>query len=162
MKRVILLLGGNQGNRTHYMELARELIGQEIGKIIQSSKIYESTPWGFNADQNFFNQVIVSQSNLAPFNVLEKIWVIEKKLGRIRVEGEYISRTIDIDILFYEHEIIDTPDLTVPHQYMHQRRFTLIPLAEILPDWVHPGLNQPISYLLKNCEDTSEVKALNQ
>ncbi|MFO7828443.1 MAG: 2-amino-4-hydroxy-6-hydroxymethyldihydropteridine diphosphokinase [Bacteroidales bacterium] len=162
MKRVILLLGGNQGNRTHYIERARDLIEHEIGKISQSSKIYESAPWGFKADQKFFNQVIVVQSILAPFKILEKIWGIEKKLGRIRVGGKYISRTIDIDILFYEHEIIDTPDLTVPHQHMHQRRFTLIPLAEILPDWVHPGFNQPISYLLKNCKDSSEVKALNQ
>lgn len=162
IKRVILLLGGNKDHRIFYIDSVRDFIEQEIGKIIQSSAIYESAPWGFNATQNFLNQVVVLETELTPFKILEKIWDIEKKHGRIRVEGKYISRTIDIDILFYEHEIIDTPDLIIPHQHLHKRRFTLIPLAEILPDWIHPGFNQPISYLLQKCDDQSEVKVLKQ
>lgn len=162
MKRVVLLLGGNMDHRVFYIDSARDLIEQKIGKIINSSAIYESAPWGFNAEQNFLNQVVVAETKLTPFKILEKIWDIEKKHGRIRAEGKYISRTIDIDILFYEQEIIDTPDLIIPHKHLHKRRFTLIPLAEILPDWIHPEFNQPISYLLKKCDDRSEVKVLKQ
>jgi 2-amino-4-hydroxy-6-hydroxymethyldihydropteridine diphosphokinase len=160
MKKVILLLGGNLGNRAFYMDNARQMIEQKIGKILQSSSIYESAPWGFSSKNNFFNQVLLVDTPLSPFQIIENIWQIEKELGRERTGKSYSSRTIDIDILFYEYEIIDTPDLIVPHKHLHERRFTLIPLAEILPDWIHPGFNQPIKKLLENCEDKSEVKAL--
>ena len=160
MKKVILLCGGNKGNRAYYMDSARRMIEQAIGKILQVSAIYESAPWGFQAEQNFYNQVVVVETRLAPMAILKKIWEIEKKLGRIRVGNQYSSRTIDIDILFYEQEIIDTPDLVVPHPQLHQRRFTLTPLAEILPDWIHPKFNQSISVLLKQCTDSSSVEVI--
>ncbi|HSH52348.1 MAG TPA: 2-amino-4-hydroxy-6-hydroxymethyldihydropteridine diphosphokinase [Bacteroidales bacterium] len=160
MKKVILLCGGNKGNRAYYMESACKLIEQTIGKVIQSSAIYESAPWGFQAEQNFYNQVVVVETRLAPLAILKKIWGIEKTLGRIRVGNQYSSRTIDIDILFYEQEIIDTSELVVPHPQLHQRRFTLTPLAEILPDWIHPGFNQPIRVLLEQCTDLSSVKVV--
>lgn len=160
MKKVILLCGGNKGNRAYYMDSAREMIEQTIGDVLQSSAIYESAPWGFQAEQKFYNQVVVVITRLAPSAILKKIWEIEKKLGRIRVGNQYSSRTIDIDILFYEQEIIDTPDLVVPHPQLHQRRFTLTPLAEILPHWVHPKFNQSIDVLLNQCTDSSSVEAI--
>lgn len=160
MKKVILLCGGNKGNRAYYMNTARQMIEQAIGKILQVSAIYESAPWGFQAEQNFYNQVVVVETRWAPLDILKKIWEIEKKLGRTRAGKQYSSRTMDIDILFYEQEIIDTPDLVVPHPQLHQRRFTLTPLAEILPHWVHPQFNQSIDVLLKQCTDSSSVEAI--
>ncbi|MDY6799754.1 MAG: 2-amino-4-hydroxy-6-hydroxymethyldihydropteridine diphosphokinase [Bacteroidota bacterium] len=162
MKKVILLCGGNKGNRDYYMDTARQMIEQAIGKILQVSAIYESAPWGFQAEQNFYNQIVVVKTKLAPLAILKKIWEIEKKLGRIRVGNQYSSRTIDIDILFYEQEIIDTPDLVVPHPQLHLRRFTLAPLAEILPDWIHPGFNQSVGVLLEQCTDISKVEAIKR
>ncbi|MFP4024082.1 MAG: 2-amino-4-hydroxy-6-hydroxymethyldihydropteridine diphosphokinase [Thiohalospira sp.] len=160
MKKVILLLGGNLGDRAYYIDNARQMIEKKMGKILQSSSVYESAPWGFSSKNNFFNQVLVVNTSLTPNQILENIWQIEKKLGRERTEKAYSSRTIDIDILFYENEIIDKPGLIVPHKHLHERRFTLIPLAEILPGWIHPGFNQSVKKLLENCEDKSEVKIL--
>jgi 2-amino-4-hydroxy-6-hydroxymethyldihydropteridine diphosphokinase len=162
MKKVILLCGGNKGNRAYYMDSARKMIEETIGKIIQLSAIYESAPWGFQAEQNFYNQIVVVKTRLASLAILKKIWEIEKKLGRTRAGKQYSSRTMDIDILFYEQEIIDTPDLVVPHPQLHQRRFTLAPLAEILPDWNHPGFNQSVGVLLEQCTDTSKVEAIKR
>jgi len=104
--------------------------------------------------------VLVVSTHLTPHQILGKILQIEKELGRERTGKNYSSRTMDIDILFYEQEIIDTPDLIIPHPQLHKRRFTLIPLNEILPDWNHPGLNQSIRSLLEQCADYSAVEPI--
>ena len=162
MKKVILLLGGNMGDRKALIGRARLLIEDRAGKIVRSSAIYESAPWGFAAKQSFYNQVVVIISDLAPHHILEIILQIEKELGRERTGKNYSSRTMDIDILFYEQEIIDTPDLIIPHPQLHKRRFTLVPLNEILPDWNHPGLNQSIRSLLEQCTDHAEVEPIKE
>jgi len=160
VKKVILLLGGNMGDRKALIARARLLIENRVGEIVRSSAIYESAPWGFTAKQSFYNQVLVVSTHLTPHQILGKILQIEKELGRERTGKNYSSRTMDIDILFYEQEIIDTPDLIIPHPQLHKRRFTLIPLNEILPDWNHPGLNQSIRSLLEQCADYSAVEPI--
>src|SRR6056297_1275989 len=104
MKKVILLLGGNMCDRKALIGRARLLIEDRVGKIVRSSAIYESAPWGFAAKQSFYNQVVVIISDLAPHHILEIILQIEKELGRERIGKNYSSRTMDIDILFYEQE----------------------------------------------------------
>lgn len=157
MKQVVLLLGGNIGNRLDFIHRAQQKIEQRAGKIIRSSAVYESAPWGFSAENSFYNQVVIVETSLSPFDILEDILTIEKELGRTRSGKSYSSRTMDIDILFYEQEIIETPELVIPHPQLHKRRFTLIPLVEILSGWIHPGFNQSLTTLLELCEDKSSV-----
>lgn len=161
MKQVVLLLGGNMGNRLDFIHRAQRKIEQRAGKIIQSSAVYESAPWGFAAENSFYNQVVIVETPLGPFDILENILTIEKELGRVRSGKNYSSRTMDIDILFYDQEMIDTTELVIPHPQLHKRRFTLIPLVEILPGWIHPGFNQSLTTLLENCEDKSSVTLIS-
>ncbi|MFC2152516.1 2-amino-4-hydroxy-6-hydroxymethyldihydropteridine diphosphokinase [Bacteroidota bacterium] len=160
MNKVFLLLGGNLGNRFKLLEQAKKSIKVEIGIIKLESSIYETTPWKFVADQDFLNQVIQINTNLKPYEVLNKCLKIEKDLGRERKSDQYESRIIDIDILFFNYETISEKDLVIPHPRLHERRFTLEPLAEIAPEFVHPFFNQKIKSLLKECKDDSMVKKL--
>ncbi|MEE4196603.1 MAG: 2-amino-4-hydroxy-6-hydroxymethyldihydropteridine diphosphokinase [Bacteroidales bacterium] len=160
MKKVILLLGGNLGDRETLLDRAREMINEQAGKILRSSSVYESAPWGFTAENNFYNQVVVVSTGLTPHELLQTVQTIENRLGRVREGKNYASRTMDIDILFYGQEIIDTPELVIPHPQLHKRKFALEPLNEILPGWIHPRYDQSIGMLLRNCEDPSEVKIL--
>ena len=160
MKKVILLLGGNLGDRETLLDRAREMIKEQAGKILRSSSVYESAPWGFTAENNFYNQVVVVSTGLTPHELLQTVQTIENRLGRVREGKNYASRTMDIDILFYGQEIIDTPELVIPHPQLHKRKFALEPLNEILPGWIHPQYDQSIGMLLRNCEDPSEVKIL--
>jgi 2-amino-4-hydroxy-6-hydroxymethyldihydropteridine diphosphokinase len=136
---------------------ALELIEEQSGKIIEVSSVYQSAPWGFSDPINFLNQVICLETLLSPEDLLAKLLNTETSLGRTRHGKDYNSRLIDIDILFYDHQVIDQPHLIVPHPRLHQRRFTLVPLAEIAAGFVHPVIGLPIIELLKNCEDQNPV-----
>lgn len=156
MPKLYLLLGGNLGNRTAYLQQARESIAAQVGGIQQSSKIYETAAWGKTDQPNFLNQVLEVKTGLAPEQVLQQINSIEHELGRVRLE-HWGSRVIDIDILFYNALVLQTQRLTIPHPQLHARRFTLLPLAEIAPELVHPVLEKSISQLLEECTDVLEV-----
>lgn len=156
---VVILLGSNLGNRQKYMQQACDKIAAQIGDIIQHSSFYETKAWGIEAQPDFLNQVLVCETNKQPQQVLTNCLSIEKELGRDRKE-KWGSRTIDIDILYYEKEIIATPELKIPHPFLHKRRFTLAPLAEILPDFIHPVFNFSNTELLERCEDMLEVSKL--
>jgi len=158
MKEIYLLLGSNLGNREEIMTDAIEMIGEEIGHIDKKSMLYETEPWGFDHENSFLNQVISCHSKLSPLSILDKIHEIEFSLGRERKNGVgYEGRTVDIDILLIEGDIIKHPKLNVPHLKMQERRFVLIPLAQVAPKIVHPILNKTILQLLKNCDDQLEV-----
>ncbi len=144
-----------------YLEKARKQISLHIGKIQTTSSVYETEPWGFSAEIPFLNQVAISETILEPQQVMQKILGIEKDLGRIRKQGRYSSRRIDIDILFYDDMIINEKDLVIPHPMLHKRRFALEPLAEIEPELVHPVLKKTISDLYKECSDNSEVRKMH-
>ena len=157
MASVYLILGGNLGDRFCYMEQARVSISERIGAIRKFSSFYETEPWGFSHDQLFLNQVFEVDTKLNPFEMLECINDIELNLGRVRNKDRYSSRTIDIDILFYDDLVIVTPALTIPHPEMTKRRFVLEPLAEIASEIVHPVLKKTIRQLLLDCEDLCKV-----
>ena len=133
------------------------MIEQQIGMIVKKSSIYETEAWGFDAEQNFLNQAVVVETRLSAHEVLDKALSIEAQLGRVRTGNGYASRTMDIDILFVDDKCIDTPDLVVPHPRIHQRNFVLVPLCEIMPDYVHPKMNKTIANLLKTSSDKGEV-----
>ena len=153
---VYLLLGSNLGDRLQVMRAASELIDMQIGNIVSSSSIYETAPWGVLDQPSFLNQVLEVETEMAPEEVLRIILEIEHELGRVRYE-RWGARVIDIDILYFDHLILDTARLTIPHPRLHERRFTLAPLAEIAPDFIHPVLNKSSEQLMAECTDISEV-----
>ena len=154
---VYLLLGSNLGDRLQVMQTARELIQKEIGEIHAISSVYETAPWGVLDQPAFLNQVVKIQTELKAEEVLRIILEIEHDLGRVRYE-RWGARVIDIDILYFRNLILNSARLTIPHPRLHERRFTLAPLAEIAPDYVHPVLNKSSLQLLASCPDDSEVK----
>ncbi|MDA3952978.1 MAG: 2-amino-4-hydroxy-6-hydroxymethyldihydropteridine diphosphokinase [Bacteroidales bacterium] len=160
MNRVFLLLGGNLDDRYGLIRSAKEIISKEIGTIVQESSIYETAPWGFKSDQDFLNQVIIVTTSLTPIQLLKECQIIEDKFGRVRQLDQYASRTMDIDILFFNDEIINNNDLIIPHESLHQRRFTLEPLVELAPDFIHPQIKKSLSEIMMECTDVAEVKKL--
>lgn len=154
MNRVALLIGGNQGDRQALIQQATALIQERIGTVAAASRIYETAPWGtFDSPQpNFFNRGLLVETTLTVHEVLREALAIEAELGRVRKAGSrlYSGRPMDIDLIFYNDEVIDTPDLTIPHPRMHQRQFVLEPLAEIMPEYRHPVLHKTVHELLTN------------
>ncbi|OQX98670.1 MAG: 2-amino-4-hydroxy-6-hydroxymethyldihydropteridine diphosphokinase [Bacteroidetes bacterium 4572_128] len=163
MKKIYILLGGNLGDRAYFLRKSIKEISQKIGKILKKSSIYESKSWGFSSEKNFLNQVILINSNLSPYKLLECSKKIEKKLGRIKKSKDkiYENRTIDIDILFYENEIINDENLQIPHKLLHKRKFTILPLCEIAPKLYHPLLKKNIENILKDCKSNEEITIYN-
>jgi len=157
MKEVYLLLGSNEGKPEENLLRAKLLIAGRCGPIVLQSSLYETEAWGFKEQPFFLNQAILIKTGLIPSDLLEALKNIEKETGR--VETIYWGpRVIDIDILFYSHEIVDLPQLKIPHPYIRERRFTLVPMNEIAPDLMHPVLEKTMSELLRECKDNSEVK----
>tara|TARA_B100001142_G_scaffold131569_1_gene133123 strand:- start:355 stop:840 length:486 start_codon:yes stop_codon:yes gene_type:complete len=157
MNIVFLQLGSNLGDRELLLREALVLINKKVGLVIDISKIYESTAWGVEKQTDYLNQIIKVETKLLASEVLSAILIIEEKLGRVRVK-KWGERLIDIDILFYNNEIINTPSLCVPHKYMHKRMFVLVPLNEIAAEKIHPIYNKTIEFLMKECRDTELVK----
>ena len=155
-KMTFLLLGANLGDRVQTLRRAVELITERVGTVVLQSGLYETAPWGVMDQPSYLNQVLAVETNLEPDVVLVQTQTIEQELGRVRLE-KWGARVIDIDILYYDQLILQTNTLTIPHPYMHQRRFTLVPLAEIASDFVHPVLLKTTVELLAECEDESEV-----
>lgn len=157
MSIIYLGVGTNQGDRDENLARALNLIGQKTGRIIRSSSVYEAEPWGFESSHLFLNMVVKVETELPPLTLLETVHVIEDELGRKRSTRRYVSRVMDIDILFYGNEILETKELVIPHPLIGERKFVLVPLAEIEPLFVHPVLRKTISQLLTGCSDSSEV-----
>ena len=158
MSTAYLLLGSNLDNRLDALEKSRDWLSKYAGRIIDCSSVYESEPWGFESDVKFLNQVVVIETSLDPPALLDTLLQIEKRLGRMRkVTPGYESRTIDIDILFYDDRIILNEQLTVPHPRLHERRFALVPLTELNGELVHPVLGKSVRQLSEECTDTGEV-----
>ncbi len=158
MKVVFLGLGSNLGIRESNLEQAVARIGESVGRVLDFSSLYETEPWGFQADDEFLNQVIKVKTELKPHELLERIQAIESLLGRSRGKERYESRLIDIDILFYENLIIEEEHLKIPHPLLQQRRFVLVPLCEIASEIIHPVLQKTVCELLELCKDKSKVK----
>ncbi len=159
MNSTYLLLGSNMGNSTELLSNAIEQIENKIGPLLLQSNLYATAAWGNTSQPDFLNQVIKVATNLEAAKTLEKILSIEKKMGRIRTIKN-APRIIDIDILFFNNEIINRSDLIVPHPEIQNRRFVLTPLHEIAPQMIHPVLNKTIEQLLSQCPDQLAVKKI--
>ena len=157
MNKAYLLIGGNLGDRKENLEKARELIALHCGHIVKTSSIYETAAWGKTDQPSFLNQALEINTLLTAKQLIKKVLQVEKKLGRIRQE-KYGPRVMDIDILLFNNEILDLDFLKLPHPEMQNRRFALIPLAEIAPSEIHPVFKKSIVELLKECPDQLEVK----
>ena len=162
MNKVYLLLGGNLGDRFLNISEAINAIKQQIGEVVLQSAIYETKAWGITQQPDFLNIAMVVQTKLLPLAVLDATQDIENKLGRTRQENlQWGARTMDIDLLFYNQEIILAERLVIPHPLMALRKFVLLPLEEIAPSFIHPILKQSIYDLNLNCEDELFVKKWN-
>ncbi len=159
MINVFLLLGSNLGNRHLFLKEAIEHIEKDISPVLKISSVYETQSWGKTDAPDYLNQVVMLQTDLPAQIILQKILNIERVLGRSRGE-KWGSRTIDIDILFYGDAIINEPGLQIPHPELHNRLFTLAPLAEIAPGLVHPVLKSNILHLKKQLKGGLIVKKL--
>lgn len=158
--KVFLLTGANLGKRIANLEAAVRLINEQIGKVGKSSSYYETEAWG-NVDQPpYINQALEVSTSLKPVEILHRIWEIEAKLGRVR-RNKWEARSIDIDILFYDHLVIEKPELKIPHPLLHKRNFVLIPMLEIAPNKMHPVLRQTIEELYMASEDPLDVFMLD-
>lgn len=153
MSKVILSLGSNLGNREKFLADAIVKINQRIGEVLIQSSVFQTTPWGFDSSELFLNQIIMIHTELTPQDVLHIIHEIEHEAGRIRSAERFNNRTLDIDIIFYDDLILDTPELQIPHPTLHQRLFVLMPLHEVAPGWIHPILRKDVTSLLQACDD---------
>lgn len=160
MNHAYLLIGGNLGDRFKHLQTTVQKINMLCGKIIQSSSVYETDAWGFTEQPAFLNQALEIETHLSAVELMQQIHEIELSLGRVRL-SPLGPRTIDIDIIYYNNDIIDNDIVTIPHPRMEQRNFVLIPLNEIAPKMIHPQFNKTTSELLHQCKDESHVHKKN-
>lgn len=157
MNKTYLLLGSNMGNSKAQLVTAIKHIANTVGKPLRQSGLYATAAWGNTNQPNFLNQVIIVETKLTAAETLQSILAIEKSMGRIRTVKN-APRIIDIDILFFNKEIIDQPGLIVPHPEIQNRRFVLVPVNELSPQLNHPAFNKTIHQLLADCLDHLDVK----
>lgn len=162
METCYILFGSNMGDKGSIFDQACLYINNRCGQVLQVSSPYESEPWGFETEEWFLNRMIVIKTRMNPEDLLRQLLEIERELGRERhPENEgYVSRTADLDIIYYGDRIILTELLTIPHPRLHRRRFALLPMCEVAPDMVHPVLGLTQRDLLARCPDTLLVKKM--
>lgn len=144
------------GNRLKNLHYAIYKIEEELGTVIEKSSIWSTAAWGVTDQPDFLNMAIALQTPCTPEEILVGIQAIEHRLGRVRTQ-HWGSRTIDIDIIFFNNMNLDVENLIIPHKFMAERNFVLYPLEEICPDYIHPLLNKTVRQLKKECTDTSQI-----
>lgn len=158
IQTVYLLLGSNLQDRKKNITKALELLQTKVGTMVRVSPLYETVPWGTTQGDNFLNGVVEMHCSHDPQLLLDILHAIEDEMGRKRDPNlRYAPRIIDIDILFYADRVISQPGIVIPHPLLHLRRFVLIPLHDLIPDFVHPILKKTVRQLLMECEDNLSV-----
>jgi 2-amino-4-hydroxy-6-hydroxymethyldihydropteridine diphosphokinase len=145
---VYIALGTNLGQRLQNLKKAAKALSPTVAVRMQSS-IYETPPWGYLDQPQFLNQVVQAETALHPSNLLAFLKDVERQMGR-EITHKYGPRLIDLDILFYDDLILDTPKLTIPHPHIAERAFVLVPLADLDPDLRHPITSLTVKEMLKN------------
>ena len=161
MNDIYILLGANLGSPIEQLELAKNLLIENLGLLHNASSIYQSEAWGIEDQPIFYNQVLHLATSHDAISCLDICQQIENKLGRTR-EIKWGARLIDIDILYFNNDIIESERLHVPHRFIPQRNFTLVPLCEIAPNYLHPQLGLTNNELLVNCSDKLKVFKIEQ
>lgn len=159
MKGKYLILGSNLGDPLSSLQTALEKIKTEVGEVVRSSSVYVSEPWGIKDQPAFYNQVVEIETEFSAYSTLKKLLAIETSMGRIRGE-KWGERIIDIDILYFDDQVINTDNLIIPHPGIPGRRFVLFPLCELIPDQIHPVLNVSNADLLQITSDTLCVQKI--
>ena len=159
MNSAYLITGGNIGSRQEELNYAARLIQERCGTIIDRSSLYETAAWGKTDQESFLNQALVLETTLNARDLLNEILYIENLMGRDRVE-KYGPRIIDIDIIFFNHQVIRENGLIIPHPEMAKRRFVLEPLNQVIPAYIHPIYYKTVSELLDQCDDSLPVKKI--
>jgi 2-amino-4-hydroxy-6-hydroxymethyldihydropteridine diphosphokinase len=160
MNIAYLLIGGNLGNRSANLQKAIQMIEQNCGQVVQSSAIYETEAWGLTDQPAFYNQALKIETDYPPERLMHLLLQIEQEMGRTR-HIKLGPRTIDLDMLFYDQIILNTAFLVLPHPAIVERRFVLLPLSEIAPNFNHPILHNSIQQLLIACTDPLDVQKLS-
>ena len=150
MTRCYILFGSNQGDKEALLEQSCLLINNRCGMLVERSSAYTTEPWGFEADEWFLNELLVVETELEPDALMDELLRIEAEMGRVRDPRQkgYSSRTVDLDILYYGDRIVSTDKVTIPHPRLHLRKFALMPLCELIPDFLHPVFNLSQQQLL--------------
>jgi len=161
MNEVFILLGGNLEDKSKIFEETRKLIGERIGLLTKQSSVYVTEPWGFDSEL-FWNQALIVKTTLNPREILLQTQLIEKLMGRVKNSDLYEARVIDIDLLFYNDLVLNTPDLILPHPKMGDRKFVLIPVNEIAPNKCHPVSGMKVKEMLRLCSDQLNVERIDQ
>jgi 2-amino-4-hydroxy-6-hydroxymethyldihydropteridine diphosphokinase len=159
MNNLILHLGSNLGDRKNHIIQAIDLISARIGSVHSQSSYYETGAWGITDIPDFINIALWIKTELSPVEALNTALAIEKEVGRTPSQ-KWSSRIIDIDLLFYNDDIIEEENLSIPHAHISARNFVLIPLLEIIPDYIHPVLKNDIRTIAENCKDQSKVEKI--
>ncbi|MFK7981819.1 MAG: 2-amino-4-hydroxy-6-hydroxymethyldihydropteridine diphosphokinase [Saprospiraceae bacterium] len=159
MHKVFFSIGGNLGNRQANLVTAITEITKKVGAVSSISSIYETKAWGVENQPDFLNQVLLVTTKLSPMETLETVLNIELEMGRVRAQKWY-TRIIDIDLLFFDNQVINSKKLTIPHPFIAKRNFVLAPLAEIAPDFIHPILQKSIKELYKKSPDPLKVEVI--
>lgn len=160
--QVILSIGSNEGNRLENLKTCVAMLHQEVGTVVKVSQVYESPSWGFESTP-FYNCAVMIHTSKEPVTILQDVLLLEEKMGRIRSRQEtYQARIIDVDVIAYNEEIIDTQQLQVPHPLMQDRLFVLLPMRDLNLDWRHPILQKYLPELVKLTDDKSQCKPIEQ
>lgn len=160
MYKTILHLGSNIGLRNQHLQQARALLEQKLGPARKVSAVYETGAWGLLDQRDFLNQALCFRTQFSPEQVLDIALTVENQMGRSRIQ-KWAERIIDIDVIFYENQVVNTDQLQLPHPWMQDRRFVLVPVAEIAAHWKHPLLGKKVKKLLEICPDRGWVRRVS-